>query len=386
MKKTNNMEHFEKQLKRGQKVHMSPDEKSVIRYSISKFIEAHPMPGTILENPILESKILRFSPFVYHSPFTYMRLLKGVTIVLIALLVGGSTLTYASENALPGDALYPIKVNVKEAIEEKLATTTEAKAQYQVKRIQKRFEEIKTLENKGDLTPEKEAIVEKVFDSHTEALNQTLTTLESEGNQDAILETTAQLLPVLNDYSVTTTETDTVADTQSESIANDSEFGTDNLDEAPEASFMLKSVPADNTDEDDITNNANTDNSDILDSDEKINETQNYKLAITFIQKIKKEKEHLEERAEKSTKDILDGDSDNENQSINDTIKSIDSLLNSINIELDRDTAEEVSVDVSDDEETKDPQEETEPTEDNKISDSTKIQINSKTSIVVPTL
>lgn len=383
------MEHFEKQLKKGRKVHMSPDEKSVIRYSISKFIDTHKIPGAIIENPIHEPKVLRVSPFVYHSPFTYMRLLKGVTIVLIALLVGGSTLTYASEKALPGDALYTIKVNVKEVIEEKLATTTEAKAQYQVKRIQKRFEEIETLESTGELTPEKEAIVEKVFDSHAEALNQTLTTLENEGNQDAILETTAQLLPVLNDYSIATTEIETATDNQMEGVENNTEIGIDNLDETLEALPMMKSSLTTNTeDTEEMTDESDIKNKNIgdLNDVEKKEDNQSYKLAITFIQKIKKEKAHLEEHAEKSINDIQEDDKNTENKSIEDAIKSVDSLLNSINADLDRDisTAEEVSDNTTNDESGNEV--DVDSTENNKTTNNMKVQIDNETNILVPIL
>lgn len=382
MKKTNNMEHFEKQLKKGQRVHMSPDEKSVIRYSLSKFMDSHPLPGFVRENPIHEPKILRVSPFMYKSPFTYMRLLKGVTIVLIALLVGGSTLTYASEKALPGDALYSIKVNVKEAIEEKLAVTTEAKAQYQVKRIQKRFAEIKTLENKGELTPEKEAIVEKVFDSHTEALNQTLTTLEIEGNQNAILETTTQLLPVLNDYSTATTESTASTNLQIENSTNNKDE-INSTEEGPD-SMAMKSNETDSTavdDEGEISGDDTSTNTDSAD-EQKPDENQNHKLAVTFIQKIKKEKAHLEERAVKSAKD--------DNQSIDDTIKSIDTLINSINVDLDADTSTDTSLNNDGTELNleSDNQSSVDESENIDSSDSLNIQINSsnKGSLIIPTL
>lgn len=380
------MEHFEKQLKRGQKVHMSPDEKSVIRYSISKFIDAHPIPGAVVESPIQEPKVLRVSPFVYHSPFTYMRLLKGVTIVLIALLVGGSTLTYASGNALPGDALYPIKVNVKEAIEEKLATTTEAKAQYQVKRIQKRFEEIKTLESKGDLTPEKEAIVEEVFNSHTEALNQTLTTLESEGKQDAVLETTSQLLPVLDDYSnAIPTETEKPVDTNTPPTPTPESTDIDtNIEDSPVAPSNISALKTAPTESADTTATVDQENTDKI--SDKTDDSQGHKLATTFIEKIKKEKAHLEERAEKSANDISSQEKDTGDQSIDDVIKSIDTMLNSINVELDRDVTDGASNVKTDDEATLDTEADTESTDDNKTLDSTKVQIDSKTNVLVPTL
>lgn len=186
------MESIEKQFKKAKRIGMTPDERSVARYALAKFIDEHPYPGKKIVLP--QETAVRISPYMRRSP--YMQFFKVCALVLICVLAGGGTLTYASESALPGDTLYPIK-NIHEQIIVTLKSNPEEKADYQAKRIEKRITEITTLAANGDLTTEKAKVAQEAFLAQSSDLNKTLDELQTKGRSDVVLATTAKLIPTL---------------------------------------------------------------------------------------------------------------------------------------------------------------------------------------------
>ena len=73
--------------------------------------------------------------------------IKGFAVFALFLILSGGSLTFAAGNALPGDALYSIKIHVAENIREVLAFSTEAKARVQASHLQTRLTEIDTLKS-----------------------------------------------------------------------------------------------------------------------------------------------------------------------------------------------------------------------------------------------
>ncbi len=67
----------------------------------------------------------------------------GVPALAVLLLVGG--IASAAEGALPGQLLYPVKVNITEPISGKLAITTKAKAEWETKKVSRRLVEAESL-------------------------------------------------------------------------------------------------------------------------------------------------------------------------------------------------------------------------------------------------
>ncbi|MFH1381985.1 MAG: DUF5667 domain-containing protein [Chloroflexota bacterium] len=69
--------------------------------------------------------------------------LRAVAIVLLAfaIIVGGSTSVYASQNSLPGDVLYPVKTGV-EKLQVAVTVNPESKAYLHLKSAQRRIDEV----------------------------------------------------------------------------------------------------------------------------------------------------------------------------------------------------------------------------------------------------
>jgi hypothetical protein len=69
--------------------------------------------------------------------------------VLLLLGASGGGIAYAAESALPGDALYGVKIYVNEAIRGSFQLTPEDRASWAVRRFQRRLDELHRLEARG---------------------------------------------------------------------------------------------------------------------------------------------------------------------------------------------------------------------------------------------
>lgn len=130
---------------------MTEEEKTSIRFRVETFVNNNPVKS-------FPSPYLKIMP--YFSKFSFANLSKIVGVALLLVIIGVGGLTYASASALPGDLLYPIKINIKEKIEEKLAFTMEEKNTVKYKKIETRFKEVETLIKENKITPEKRAVAE----------------------------------------------------------------------------------------------------------------------------------------------------------------------------------------------------------------------------------
>ncbi len=87
--------------------------------------------------------------------------------VLVVVLAGGSA-AYASEKSLPGDILYPVKVNIVEPIKEALAATPEQKAQVETSLAEERLKEAETLSKEGKLSTSAAENLDNNYKKHKE--------------------------------------------------------------------------------------------------------------------------------------------------------------------------------------------------------------------------
>ncbi len=128
------MEKKFEQLKRGMRnIALTAGEKRAMRETVFNFVEMHPREKT---------KIIYAPSFSFALPLS----------LILLLFFGG--ISYAAEDSLPGDLLYPIKVYVNEEVGAVLARSSEAKASLAVKKALRRLEEAEKLsvEEKLDLS------------------------------------------------------------------------------------------------------------------------------------------------------------------------------------------------------------------------------------------
>ena len=117
------------------------------------------------------------SPWGFHS-FTILiqknRLLSYVVASCLILVLGGTGAVYASLDSLPGNILYPLKVNIIESVYSTFTFSLEGKAEYESGLATMRLIEAETLADRGELDAEKEKILTVLLESHTTALGKNL--------------------------------------------------------------------------------------------------------------------------------------------------------------------------------------------------------------------
>jgi hypothetical protein len=125
---------------------LTRDERDSMRRALTDFMTAHPI-GT------RRSFYVRIFSIFNTRIITFKR---SVAIAVICALAAGGSVSYAAENALPGDPLYPVKIYVNEGTREALAFSGKAKTQLAVELANRRLEEAAKLAVKGGLTAQNE--------------------------------------------------------------------------------------------------------------------------------------------------------------------------------------------------------------------------------------
>ncbi|MBI2013319.1 MAG: hypothetical protein HYS87_00565 [Candidatus Colwellbacteria bacterium] len=119
-----------------------------------------------------------------------MKLLSIITL-LIALSVGG--VSFAAENSLPGDALYPIKVGVNEQVRGALAFGATSKAKWATRLLERRLEEAEQLTIENRMNADARAQVGSNFAAHADRVEAHITELEEKGNVTAAADIASNL-------------------------------------------------------------------------------------------------------------------------------------------------------------------------------------------------
>lgn len=121
------------------------------------------------------------------STFYTMRLWYGVTAFVLIILVGTGSAAYASDDTLPGDVLYPVKVAVVEPVHGALLATTEEKAQWHASLAERRLEEATKLAIADKLDEKKQIFLADQFALQVDTSSALADTVHFSGNEDTSL-------------------------------------------------------------------------------------------------------------------------------------------------------------------------------------------------------
>ena len=132
-------------------LYLSGDEKSLIRSEL----QMHVRNDLVVRQHIYRSK-LKIIKLTFTKPMPIF--------ILILLALGGTS--FAAEKAFPGDALYPVKLNVNEHVQGWLSLSDEAKANWETVLANRRLSEAEELANNSKLDAKTEAKIESNFEEH----------------------------------------------------------------------------------------------------------------------------------------------------------------------------------------------------------------------------
>lgn len=124
---------------------LAEHERTALRRKLELFMREHPLRIPLRLRII---KALHAARFTSHHLVPNRAVLASALALFLCTSIGTS---YAAEKALPGDALYFVKVNVNEPIVGALTVSTEHKAQWNVALAERRLEEVEALAAEGRL-------------------------------------------------------------------------------------------------------------------------------------------------------------------------------------------------------------------------------------------
>ena len=83
------------------------------------------------------------------------------------LIFGSAGVSFAAENTLPGDFLYPVKININEKVAASLKFDPAKRAEYEITLANRRLEEMQTLQKENKLDTETKNNLQTNYNQHT---------------------------------------------------------------------------------------------------------------------------------------------------------------------------------------------------------------------------
>lgn len=119
------------------------------------------------------------------------RFWKPAFAAMLIIITIGSGVSFAAENTLPGDVLYPIKIKVNEEVRSALSLSSESKASWAARRLERRLEEFEKLVEGNKLDVKRKAIIEAGFTKRAAVVKEKIDMLESkpDANLEAAVKT-----------------------------------------------------------------------------------------------------------------------------------------------------------------------------------------------------
>ncbi len=111
---------------------------------------------------------------------------------LLFILFLGLGTSVAAETALPGDVLYPVKVNVNEEVQGWLAVSDLSEVKLQAKLVERRLDEAEKLAIEGNLNADVQAQLESNFKAYSDRVSEKIAALQADGKAEVALEATSE--------------------------------------------------------------------------------------------------------------------------------------------------------------------------------------------------
>ncbi|MFA6050185.1 MAG: DUF5667 domain-containing protein [Candidatus Paceibacterota bacterium] len=169
---------FKKIIKNAKKVSLSFDERESMRTNLLSYMGEVPLSANAV-----------WSEPPRRSVLSFLQSYAGTSVLMPALLlfvlIGGGTLTLASQGALPGDAMYSMK-KLSEKIDLFFAFTPAAEARINAMQAVRRLEEAEVLSSEGRFTGVAKVSIEASFSEASGAALQRIGQLESENKSTGL--------------------------------------------------------------------------------------------------------------------------------------------------------------------------------------------------------
>jgi len=180
------MKRFSEQFKKkSEAIHLKASERNALRERVVSYMEYHPLPKDIRAQKTVAapSEVIISEPFktIRFNPF-YVRSFASAFAVFFIMSV-----PFIAERAVPGDVLYPVKVQFNEELRSSLSLSPYAKVAWETQRLERRISEARLLALEGKLTEETELKVAAAVKTHTDTAQRKIAELRKSDSDEAAI-------------------------------------------------------------------------------------------------------------------------------------------------------------------------------------------------------
>ena len=177
---------MDKLFKRLKEVKLEKEKRESFRSFLVSFIKDNPVRNRgFVRQDYQRSNIYNQLTLLFKKP------MPVPIIAALIIVLGGGGASFAAEGAVPGDVLYPLKLQVNEKVLSSVNFSPEAKAQWEIKLADRRLEEAEKLSSEGKLTADKMVTIESNFKDQAEKIQERIKEFENKDNGRAGTEISA---------------------------------------------------------------------------------------------------------------------------------------------------------------------------------------------------
>jgi hypothetical protein len=185
------MKKFSEQFyKKSQTVKLRAAEKRDLQERLVSYMEYHPLPANLKADKKLvnnQPEKIQAEPFkVWFIPFQAIFKYSSAVAILVMVVI-----PFVAEKAVPGDALYAVKVQFNEELRGTLTFDSFEKVEWETERLNRRIAEARLLASEGRLTAEAEADVANAVRVHSASAQREIEELREEDADSATIATIA---------------------------------------------------------------------------------------------------------------------------------------------------------------------------------------------------
>lgn len=164
------------------KITLSARERELLRNRLLSYMEYHPLRMPMPRRRTTTASYAQRLVASFGIRAAHLRSAAGALALLFFIAV-----PVAAERALPGDALYSVKVRVNENVRSQLTFSPYARVEWESERMERRIAEARALARAGNLTPERERAIAATVRTHTATFQQQLAELREHDAAGAAL-------------------------------------------------------------------------------------------------------------------------------------------------------------------------------------------------------
>lgn len=157
-------------INKAKEVRLSAEDKAQVRENLVTFMNKE-VEG------VRNEELVRHSNWHPKIWFSFARV-PAMAVLSVFLVTGVS---FAAEGSIPGDTLYPVKVNFNEEFQSLIAFSPESKAKFEIKRAERRLEEVERLALHNKLETHWKGNLEVRLEKQIERASKHVAMLEEKG-------------------------------------------------------------------------------------------------------------------------------------------------------------------------------------------------------------